>query len=155
MDFGASKRGVSMGPLAIRHADIKSKISDMGLIYRDMGDIIPMTEGADNRNRNDGDMIVEANSRLFARVSESLKAGAFPVILGGDHSVAAGSIPAVAEYCGDIGLIWIDAHGDFNDDKSTKSGNMRSAYASKQLAKSELITYGFRVYRNCKASLKH
>jgi len=70
------------------------------------------------------EQIVEANGRLYVQVKESLEKGAFPVILGGDHSVAAGSIPAVAQHYGNIGLIWIDAHGDFNDDKSTISGDM-------------------------------
>jgi len=124
MDSGALKRGVSMGPLAIRQADLCEKLTDMELSWRDNGDIIPIIGGASSDNLKNYEQIAEANSRLYARVSESLERGAFPVILGGDHSVAAGSVPAVAKAHADAGLIWIDAHGDFNDDQSTSSGNM-------------------------------
>ena len=124
MDFGSSKRGVSMGPLAIRYADLSGKLSRMGLSWCDKGDIIPVSGGISKQQLKNIEQIVEANGRLYSQVEESLKNGAFPIVLGGDHSVAAGSIPAVANYYGETGLIWIDAHGDFNDDKSTESGDM-------------------------------
>jgi len=124
MDLGALKRGVSMGPLAIRHAELCEKLTDMGLLWSDKGDVIPGKEGASTGQLKNYEQIAEANGRLYTLVVESLERGAFPVVLGGDHSVAAGSVPAVAKVFGDAGLIWIDAHGDFNDDKSTGSGNM-------------------------------
>ena len=67
------------------------------------------------------------NKQLYDSVKESLDRGHFPLVLGGDHSIAAGSVSAVAKHYedqGEIGIIWIDAHGDWNDDKSTISGNM-------------------------------
>lgn len=67
------------------------------------------------------------NKELYDAVYDSLKDGHFPLVLGGDHSIAAGSVSAVAKHYedrGEIGVIWIDAHGDWNDDKSTVSGNM-------------------------------
>jgi len=124
MDLGALKRGVSMGPLAIRHAELCEKLSDMGLVWRDKGDIIPVSGGDSTTQLKNYGQIAEANERLYAEVRESLDRGAFPVILGGDHSVSAGSVPAVADAHSDAGLIWIDAHGDFNDGQSTSSGNM-------------------------------
>ena len=124
MDLGAMKRGVSMGPLAIRHAELCEKLSGMGLPWRDKGDIIPMKSGASAENLKNYEQIAEANGRLYEQACESLESGAFPVVLGGDHSVSAGSVPAVAKACRDAGLVWIDAHGDFNDDKSTITGNM-------------------------------
>ena len=124
MDLGALKRGVSMGPLAIRHAELCEKLSGMGLSWRDKGDIIPAGSGASLEQLKNYEQIAEANGRLYAQVEESLKKGAFPVVLGGDHSVSAGSVPAVAAAHKNAGLIWIDAHGDFNDDKSTNTGNM-------------------------------
>jgi len=124
MDLGAFKRGVSMGPLAIRHAELCEKLTGMGLSWRDKGDIIPINDGASTTQLRNYGQIAEANGRLYAEVCESLEKGAFPVVLGGDHSVAAGSACAVAETCREAGLIWIDAHGDFNDDQSTTSGNM-------------------------------
>jgi len=124
MDLGALKRGVSMGPLAIRHAELCEKLSGMGLEWRDKGDVIPVKGGASTDQLKNHEAIAEANGRLFAQVEESLGRGAFPVILGGDHSVSAGSVPAVAKAYRDAGLIWIDAHGDFNDEQSTSTGNM-------------------------------
>ena len=124
MDLGALKRGVSMGPLAIRHADLCEKLTGMGLLWKDKGDIIPVSAGASTKQLKNYEQIAEANGRLYEEVCESLERGSFPVVLGGDHSIAAGSVPAVAKRHRDAGLIWIDAHGDFNDDESTESGNM-------------------------------
>jgi len=124
MDLGARKRGVSMGPLAIRHAELCEKLTDIDLSWRDKGDIIPITDGASSKQLRNHEQIAEANGRLYSQILESLERGAFPVILGGDHSIAAGSVPAVAKAHNDAGLIWVDAHGDFNDGQSTSSGNM-------------------------------
>lgn len=66
----------------------------------------------------------DINRELFAKVSKVLKDGGFPVVLGGDHSLAAASVTAAAKHFGKIGLIWVDAHGDFNDDLSSPSGNI-------------------------------
>ncbi len=124
MDLGASMRGVNMGPLAIRHADLFTKLNTLGIDWRDLGDILPEMTGESGVNMKNLGRIVGANSKLFDIVKASLQSGRMPVILGGDHSVAAGSVPATAAHYGDIGLIWIDAHGDFNDDKSSPSGNV-------------------------------
>ena len=124
MDLGALKRGVDMGPLAIRYAELCEKLTEMGLSWCDKGDIIPIRDGATLEQLRNYEQITEANGRLYAQTCDSLKNGAFPVILGGDHSISAGSVPAVAEVFKDSGVIWIDAHGDFNDDQSTITGNM-------------------------------
>ncbi|HIU43965.1 MAG TPA: arginase [Candidatus Ventrousia excrementavium] len=125
MDLGASRRGVNMGPSAIRYSGLLEKMKGLGLSPRDCGDIIPrIPQGDGDPTMRHAGEINEANERLYCAVRESLRSGAMPVVLGGDHCVAAGSIPAVAEELGEIGVIWIDAHGDFNSDKSTPSGNM-------------------------------
>lgn len=125
MDLGASRRGVNMGPSAIRYSNLVEKMKDLGLSPRDCGDIIPrIPQDEGEVSMRHAREINEANERLYRAVRESLRAGAVPVVLGGDHCVAAGSIPAAAEELGEIGVIWIDAHGDFNNDKSTPSGNM-------------------------------
>lgn len=126
MDLGASRRGVDMGPLAIRHAGLHEKLTREGLDWWDAGDIIPGQRGpasAQPNMRNFG-QIVSANEALYHKTLESLANGRMPIVLGGDHSVAAGSIPAVRRHFGDIGVIWVDAHGDFNDDQSSETGNM-------------------------------
>lgn len=125
MDLGASRRGVNMGPSAIRYSGLLEKAELLGLRVRDKGDIIPhLPAGEDGGRMRHAREINEANERLYRAVSDSVRAGALPVVLGGDHCVAAGSIPAVAEHLGPVGVIWIDAHGDFNDENSSPSGNM-------------------------------
>ena len=127
IDFGASQKGVAMGPLAIRYAGLKASLRQMGYSVRDKGDIIPPEDGMSLRNMIRFEQVNATNKQLYDTVKESLDRGHFPLVLGGDHSIAAGSVSAVAKHYedqGEIGIIWIDAHGDWNDDKSTVSGNM-------------------------------
>lgn len=125
MDLGAFRKGVDMGPLAIRHAGLLKKMKDIGYEVIDHGDVMPMvatSEGSPTM-RYEAE-INEANERLFEQVLKIHKRNGFPVILGGDHSIAAGSISATAQYFGNIGIIWVDAHGDFNDEEISPSGNI-------------------------------
>ena len=127
IDFGASQKGVAMGPLAIRYAGLKPDLRAMGYTVRDKGDIIPPEDGMSLRNMIRFEQVNATNRQLYEAVTDTLSEGRFPLVLGGDHSVAAGSVSAVAKHYedqGEIGVIWIDAHGDWNDDKSTLSGNM-------------------------------
>jgi arginase len=125
MDLGASRKGVDMGPLAIRHAGLISKIRKNGLSVEDFGDVIvDVAEEVGDPKLRYAKEINSANKHLFDRVKNILEDGSFPVIVGGDHGIAAGSIPAVAEHYGRIGVIWVDAHGDFNDEKITPTDNM-------------------------------
>lgn len=127
IDFGASEKGVAMGPLAIRYAGLKPDLRRMGYTVRDKGDIIPPEDGMSLRNMIRFEQVNATNRQLYDEVTETLERGHFPLVLGGDHSIAAGSVSAVAKHYegqGEIGIIWIDAHGDWNDDKSTISGNM-------------------------------
>lgn len=125
MDLGASRKGVDMGPLAIRHAGLIEKLRRNGLSVNDCGDVIvDVAESVGDPKLRYAKEINSANEQLFNRVKRILREGRFPVILGGDHGIAAGSIPAVCEAFGSIGVIWMDAHGDFNDEKITPTGNM-------------------------------
>lgn len=126
-DFGASKRGVGMGPLAIRYGGLMEGLRDMGYTVTDRGDILPMTGGRTKDNMRNYEQVVDVNRRLYNVVYDSLRQEHFPIILGGDHSIAAGSISAVAKFYqkkGPIGVIWIDAHGDWNNEDSSPTGNM-------------------------------
>ncbi len=125
MDLGASLKGVDMGPLAIRHAGLLAKLKKSGFTVTDLGDVVPdvAVEPGDPKLRYAKE-INGANRRLYEKVSDAFKAGAFPLVIGGDHSIAAGSVPAAAERYGSVGVLWIDAHGDFNDENSTITGNM-------------------------------
>ena len=127
IDFGASQKGVAMGPLAIRYAGVRENLRRMGYKVRDKGDIIPPPDGMSMRNLIRFEQVNATNKQLYDAVSETLADGHFSVVLGGDHSIAAGSVSAVAKHYepeGEIGVIWIDAHGDWNNEKSTLSGNM-------------------------------
>ena len=127
IDFGASRKGVAMGPLALRYANIKEKLEDLGYDVYDKGDIIPPREGEDRKNMLRFDQVVGTNKQVYKSVSDSLKEGRIPVVMGGDHSIGAGSVSAVAKHYekqGQLGVIWIDAHGDWNSDKTTITGNM-------------------------------
>jgi len=127
IDFGASQKGVAMGPLALRYAGIKQGLEDLGYIVEDKGDIIPPASGISYKNMLNFEQIVDTNHQLYDAVTDTLNKGHFPVVMGGDHSIGAGSVSAVAKYYekeGPIGVIWIDAHGDWNDEKTTPSGNM-------------------------------
>lgn len=127
IDFGAAQKGVAMGPLAIRYAGLKDGLRSMGYTLRDKGDIVPPEDGMSLRHMIRFEQVNATNKQLYEEVFETLENGRFPLVLGGDHSIAAGSVSAVAKHYepqGEIGVIWIDAHGDWNDDESTISGNM-------------------------------
>lgn len=124
MDLGASKRGVNMGPLAIRYTGLMEKLSELGFSAVDKGDIVAGEPETENPKMKNFKPIFEANKSLFEKVTDTLSHGALPVILGGDHCVAAGSIAATRNHYNNIGIIWVDAHGDFNSDETSHSGNM-------------------------------
>ena len=124
MDMGASKRGVSMGPAAIRYGGLVEGLEKLGYDVRDLGDILPLPEGKSSPKLRNYEQVIDINKKLYHAVSEILERGSFPIVLGGDHSISAGSISAVAAHHNRIGVIWIDAHGDWNDEHSSPSGNM-------------------------------
>jgi arginase len=132
LDLGGGRRGVDMGPSAFRIARIAERVMSLGYSVVDKGDLetpIPeMRPPRDERKRYVGE-IAKVCQRLYATTLASLRAGATPVVLGGDHSLAAGSVAAAAAWArakrrASIGLIWVDAHGDMNTPASTPSGNV-------------------------------
>ena len=125
MDLGAVRKGVDMGPLAIRHTDMFNRLREMGYVVEDHGDVVsPVAREQGNVKMRFEKEINVSNDRLFQITKNVLKQDGFPIVLGGDHSIAMGSISASAEHYGSIGVIWVDAHGDFNDDKITPTGNI-------------------------------
>jgi arginase len=129
LDFGTDKRGVDLGPDAIRYAGLHSRIRQLGHKVKDLGDIpVPVRdelEIGDPRARY-LDAILDVQKALKAQVEASTAQGRLPVVLGGDHSVGLGSIAGVAAAMGDeaVGVIWVDTHGDFNVPETTPSGNI-------------------------------
>lgn len=131
-DLGASRRGVDMGPSAIRIANVGPSLRNMGYDVEDMGNV-PVAVRESIAGKGDSKIkflkeIVDATKALKDSVYESLKEGRVPLTLGGDHSLAIGSIAGVAKYYGEkkqkIGVIWLDAHGDINTPDTSASGNI-------------------------------
>lgn len=144
MDLGASKRGVNMGPAAIRHGGVCEGMTALGYEWTDKGDLMPIPTGGTSEKMRNFQQVIDINRKLFECVTESLDRGAFPVVLGGDHSIAAGSISAVAQKYKKIGVIWVDAHGDWNNEESTESGNMHGMPYSAVcgFGPNEMVNYG-------------
>jgi arginase len=127
IDLGADRRGVDIGPSAIRYAGLNEKLKLLGHTIHDIGNLaIPQPESrpVGNPRLKYLDPILQASLELANEVTESLRSQEFPLILGGDHSIALGSISGVARVHPNVGVIWIDAHGDFNTEITTPSGNI-------------------------------
>ena len=131
MDLGAGRRGVDMGPSAIRIAGVAERLSPLDHLVYDEGDILTKNPEL-LRIRNDKlkylPEIVRACTLLAAKVEKIMQAGGFPLVLGGDHSVAIGTIAGISSSARKsrktAGVLWVDAHGDLNTDATTPSGNI-------------------------------
>jgi arginase len=132
MDLGANRRGVDMGPSAIRYAGLQERIRELGLEVSDSGDVHvpfadecdPESEDPDCRGARYLDETKDACVDLRERVRRVLDRGQFPIVLGGDHSLSIGSVGGSAADVDDLGLIWFDAHGDINTPENSPSGNL-------------------------------
>jgi arginase len=126
MDYGSDRRGVDMGPSAIRYADLAAELDAAGVDAVDTGDLL--VPRAEEREPSDGrakflEEIEDVTARLADEVADTLADGAFPLVLGGDHAVAIGSLSGSARDT-EIGALWLDAHGDFNTPATSPSGNV-------------------------------
>ncbi len=129
-DIGAGHRGASMGPEAMRVANLGARLEQRGLTVIDRGNL----QGPFNpwQPPKDGyrhlDEVVAWNMAVYTAVHQELQAGRLPIMLGGDHCLAIGSISAVADHCREMGkqlrVLWLDAHSDFNTAEATPSGNI-------------------------------
>ena len=135
LDLGASRRGVDMGPSAVRVAGLEARLEALGHVVEDGGNVVV----AFPEQKKEGDPhakylkeIASTCTKHAEMVVKTLEAGKFPLTLGGDHSVAAGTVAGVAEFFRQqrrvqeqkIGLIWIDAHADINTPETSPSGNV-------------------------------
>src|SRR4051812_35798334 len=132
LDLGGGRRGVDMGPSAFRIAGLGEQLTALGYTVVDKGDLaapIPETqEQRDERKKYIRD-IAKVCQKVYQTALASLDEGATPIVLGGDHSIGAGSVAAAAEWAKNtkglpIGLLWIDAHGDMNTPATSLSGNV-------------------------------
>jgi arginase len=153
IDLGTDRRGVDMGPSALRIAGLKEKLEQLGYRIVDKGDIfiqIMEKQKVVNPKLKYLDEILKTSKILAGRVEKVLEKGHFPLCLGGDHSMAIGSIAGISSYCKKhrlkLGVIWVDAHTDMNTDKTSPSGNIHGMplAVSLGLGHEKLINfYGF------------
>lgn len=130
-DLGANIRGANMGPAAIRIARLKEKIELLGHKVTDQGDInVPIREQISQLDQDQKylDSITEGCQKLKETVYQSYQRGNFPLVIGGDHSYAVGTLAAAQKYCDEnkkkLGVVWIDAHADINTPNSSYSKNI-------------------------------
>jgi arginase len=131
LDLGAGRRGVDMGPSAVRIAGVRERLERLGYRVTDTGDVpVPIPETADpgDPKAHYLPQIAEVATALADRVTAAMRAGAIPLVLGGDHSLSIGSIAGAARWAretdADLGLLWFDAHADMNTPETTPSGNI-------------------------------
>jgi arginase len=127
LDLGAGRRGVDMGPSAIRYAGIDDRLAALGLSISDWGNVeVAVAEAAEQGDPKARFLseIKEACERIARRVAHASREGFVPVVMGGDHSVAIGTLGGLASVHGAGGVLWLDAHGDLNIPETSPSGNV-------------------------------
>lgn len=137
MDLGQNRRGVDMGPSAIRYAGLQTQLERIGWAVRDGGNIsAPGVEEISERETVDGrpvhhlSAVARVAREIYARMCQSLDAGEQAVFLGGDHSIALGTVAGALCGPGRVGVLWVDAHGDFNTPAISPSGNIHGMVVS-------------------------
>ncbi|MBV9211797.1 MAG: arginase, partial [Acidobacteria bacterium] len=143
LGFGCSMPGVDIGPAAIRVARLSQRIAQLGYEVRDLGDMRiarPQSFAVPNEPVKYLKEMTEACEALATEVRDIMRDGETPIIIGGDHSIAIGSIAGVASYCREkeetLGLIWFDAHADMNTPETSPTGNIHG------MPLSALLGYG-------------
>ncbi|UVI29172.1 arginase [Paenibacillus spongiae] len=128
MDLGADRRGVDMGPSSIRCAGVEQRLEQLGFVVADEGDLVV------RRAKHHSDVpesnlkylyeIVRVNEELCEAVAGIAGRGRFPLVLGGDHSIAIGTLAGLRRHKTNVGVIWYDSHGDVNTAETSPSGNI-------------------------------
>src|SRR2546426_7579440 len=127
LDLGAGRRGVDMGPSAIRYAGLAARIADLGHEYIDLGNVetaVAEATAVGDEHARFLPQIKETCERIARLVEHAARDEFLPVVLGGDHSIALGTLAGLREVHGPGGAIWIDAHGDLNSPETSPSGNV-------------------------------
>lgn len=132
VDLGADRRGVDMGASAIRYAGLESRLRECGHHVKDFGNIpapIPESEASTPTHLKYLSPIVSMAEHLADVVSEALGEAWLPLVLGGDHSISLGSVTGVSRHR-NVGIVWLDAHGDYNTGETSPSGNIHGMVLS-------------------------
>jgi arginase len=150
MDLGASRRGVDMGPFAVRYTDLRSRLEAIGHTVEDAGNVVvPFREDVERGDKLGPrylGAITDVCREVAAETRTALARGAVPLLLGGDHSLSGGSIAGAAAHFAErgerIGVIWLDAHGDLHTPVSSHSGNVHG------MPMAHLLGHGDPVFAN-------
>ncbi|AZN41846.1 arginase [Paenibacillus albus] len=127
LQYGADRKGVDLGPDAIRGANLHERLKALGFNIDDLGDLTVhriLTAPQEGEKLKHLSEIARVNQELCERVSSEMGKGQFPLVLGGDHSIAIGTIKGVLQHVKRLGVIWFDAHTDVNTHETTSSGNI-------------------------------
>jgi len=148
MDLGADRRGVDMGPSAVRYAGLSDQLEALGVDCTDRGDVaVPRPEETDpaagEPTEGRAKFLAETETvcrTLADRVTATVTTDRLPLVLGGDHSIAIGTVGGLASE-GSIGIVWFDAHGDFNTPTTTPSGNVHGMSLAAILGRGSLASW--------------
>ncbi|MBV8355015.1 MAG: arginase [Candidatus Eremiobacteraeota bacterium] len=128
MDLGANRRGVDMGPSAVRYARLEEQLRGMGFEIVDRGNLSVPDRAARSQEAERARYVAivrEVCDELASTVADIVESGGFPLVLGGDHSIAMGTLAGIARARGAApGLVWVDAHADINSPDTSPSGNV-------------------------------
>jgi arginase len=127
LDLGAGRRGVDMGPSAIRYADLDDRLRELGIECEDWGNVetvVAEATASGSPRARFLDQIKETCERIARAVARAVREGRTPIVLGGDHSIALGTLGGLASVYGPGGVLWLDAHGDLNTPETSPSGNV-------------------------------
>jgi arginase len=127
LDLGAGRRGVDMGPSAIRYADLDDRLRELGIACEDWGNVetaVAEATASGSAQARFLAQIKETCERIARAVAKAVEEGSTPIVLGGDHSIALGTLGGLASVFGPGGVLWLDAHGDLNTPATSPSGNV-------------------------------
>jgi arginase len=127
LDLGAGRRGVDMGPSAIRYADLDDRLRELGIACEDWGNVetaVAEATASGSAQARFLAQIKETCERIARAVAKAVEEGRTPVVLGGDHSIALGTLGGLASVFGPGGVLWLDAHGDLNTPATSPTGNV-------------------------------
>lgn len=146
LDLGTARRGVDMGPSAIRYAGLAERISGLGFEVSDSGNVVAelpeLAEQTDEKARY-LPAILATCAQLATRVAGIVRSGSLPLVLGGDHSIAMGTLAGLHSVHGPGGVLWIDAHGDMNTPDTSPSGNVHGMPLAAALGACGFVLDGF------------
>jgi arginase len=146
LDLGTTRRGVDMGPSAIRYAGLAERLESLGLEVSDHGNVgaeIPEVASVRDEKARYLPAILASCAQIASRVGDIARAGHMPLVLGGDHSVAMGTLAGLHSVYGVGGVIWVDAHGDLNRPHTSPTGNVHGMPLSAALGACGFSLDGF------------